>query len=186
MHGRGKDVFGHRAPTAGFEVPLEMLSACHFRIAQQCETLRRLVPHLAARGADEEARAAAARVIRYFDTSAVQHHADEEEDLFPALVESMAGSDAVCIREMTASLAAEHRRLETIWHGLRKALEDVSAGRPAVLEAGAVDAFSSLYRSHIEREEKELLPMAARLLGDDELERVGRAMRERRGIDPVD
>ena len=63
-----------------------MLSACHFRIEQQCATLRHLVPHL-----------------------------------------------------------ARHAR-------------------------------------HVEREEKEPLPMAARLLGDDELERIGRAMRKRHGI----
>ena len=32
------------------------------------------------------------------------------------------------------------------------------------------------------REEKELLPMAARLLSDNDLDRIGRAMLERRGI----
>lgn len=179
----GKSVPGHRAPTAGFEVPLEMLSACHFRIERQCETLRRLVPHLAAHGTDEDAQTAAAGVVRYFDTSAMQHHADEEDDLFPALIESMAGSDPVCIREMTAALAAEHRQLEALWRGLRRVLEEVVAGRVATLDGAAVDAFADGYARHIEREEKELLPMAARLLGDDELEQVGRAMRERRGID---
>jgi hemerythrin-like domain-containing protein len=185
MQSQGKVVPGHRAPSAGFEVPLEMLSACHFRIEQQCDTLRRLVPHLASRGADDEARIAVAKVIRYFDSSAVQHHADEEEDLFPALLESMAGSDAVCIREMTESLTAEHRRLEALWRGLRGALDGVVAGRVAALDAADVEAFGTLYASHIEREERELLPMAARLLGDDALESVGRAMRQRRGIDTV-
>ncbi len=182
----GKNVPGHTAPTAGFEVPLEMLSACHFRIERQCATLRRLVPHLALRGADDEARTAAANVIRYFDTSALHHHADEEDDLFPALIESMAGSDPVCIREMTDALGAEHRELEARWRRLRPVLDDVVAARPTALDSAEVDAFAGLYARHIEREEKELLPMAARLLGDDALARVGRAMRERRGIDPVD
>ena len=43
---------GHSATTVGFEVPLEMLSACHRRVEQQCSTLRRHVPHLAAHGND--------------------------------------------------------------------------------------------------------------------------------------
>ena len=47
--------------------------------------------------------------MRDFDTSARHHHDDEERDLFPALIESMAGSDAVCLRELTAALTAEHR-----------------------------------------------------------------------------
>ncbi len=178
--------FGHRAPSVGFEAPLEMLAACHHRIEAQCATLRRLVAHLARHGADEQALIAADGVVRYFDSAAVDHHADEEADLFPALVESMAGSDPVCIREMTAALTAEHRRLEALWRGLRRQLEAVAAGRAADLDADAVEAFTGLYARHIEREEAELLPMAARLLDDDALDRVGRAMRERRGIAAVD
>ena len=38
---------------------------------------------------------------------------------------------------------------------------------------------------HIAREESELLPMAARLLSDDALQDIGRAMRLRRGITTV-
>jgi len=53
------------------------------------------------------------------------------------------------------------------------------------LESEDVEALVGLYERHIEREESELLPMAARLLSDEDLDRVGRAMRERRGIDPI-
>lgn len=176
---------GHSAPAVGFEVPLEMLSACHSRIEQQCATLRRLVLHLARHGADEQARTAAASVMRYFDTAAVHHHADEEQDLFPALIESMAGSDAVCLRELAAGLTAEHRELEARWQRVRAVLERVVAGDGVSLESEDVEALVGLYERHIEREESELLPMAARLLSDQDLDRIGRAMRERRGIDPV-
>ena len=78
---------------------------------------------MAAHGADRQAREAAAAVMRYFDTSARHHHADEETDLFPALIESMAGSDAVCLRELTAALTADHRALEQRWGRLRRRLE---------------------------------------------------------------
>jgi hemerythrin-like domain-containing protein len=163
-----------------------MLSACHHRIESQSETLRRLVPHLAEQGADEPARAAATAVMRYFDTAALQHHADEEEDLFPALLESMAGSDPVCLRELTQLLSSEHRELEARWRRLRGALSDVLLGDAGGLQDADVEAFTGLYARHIQREEQELLPMAKRLLGDVELEAVGRAMRERRGISAVD
>jgi hemerythrin-like domain-containing protein len=173
---------GYASPSAGFEVPLEMLSACHARIERQCSTLWRLVPHLASRGSDAEARDAAANVMRYFDTSARHHHADEEKDLFPALIQSMAGSDAVCVRELTEGLANEHRELEAHWQRVRSVLEHVAAGERMSLEASDVEALVTLYQRHIEREEMELLPMAARLLSDEDLDRVGRGMRERRGI----
>ena len=177
---------GYSAPTAGFEAPLAMLSACHFRIEHQCSTLRRLAQHLATHGADREARAAAANVIRYFETSAQHHHADEEENLFPALIESMAGSDPVCLRELTEGLAAEHRELEAYWRRLRTALERVASGEIRSLSSTDVEAFVGLYERHIKREEDELLPMAARLLSEEELDHIGRAMRERRGIESVE
>ena len=131
------------------------------------------------------ARTTAINVTRYFDTSATDHHADEEVDLFPALLESMAGSDAVCLREMIEELKADHRVLEAIWSRLRGTLIRIAAGEPLLLTGDHVEALIGLYERHIEREENELLPMAARLLSDDDLVRVGRAMRERRGINEV-
>lgn len=179
------DLPGQASPAVGFEAPLEMLAACHACIEQQCTTLQRLVPHVAGHGADAQARSAAAGAMRYFDTAAVHHHADEEADLFPALIEAVAGSDAVCLRELTAGLAAEHRELESRWRQVRGALAPVAAGATASLESDAITAFVGVYQRHIAREESELLPMAARLLGDDALDRIARAMRERRGIAPV-
>ena len=61
------------APIAGTEAPPEMLAACHRRTEAQCQGLRRLVPHLFAHGADDAARTAAIRLMRYFDTAAVSY-----------------------------------------------------------------------------------------------------------------
>ena len=141
-----------------------MLAACHERIERQCATLRRLVPHLAAHGADEEARTAAGNVLRYFDSAAKHHHDDEEKDLFPALMESMAGSDPVCLRELTDALRADHRALDAVWQRVRASLALVAAGTSAGLSSDDVETLVQGYARHIEREESELLPMAARLL----------------------
>ena len=173
---------GHSAPAVGFEVPLEMLSACHSRIERQCATLERLIDHVARHGVDEQAKAAAAAVMRYFDVAAADHHLDEEEDLFPALLESVAGSDPVCLRELTTALTNEHRELEARWQQrIRPMLVQLSAGASS-LHGDEIRGWIRLYEHHVSREERELLPMAARLLSDAELERIGRAMRERRGI----
>jgi len=173
---------GSSSQAAGFEAPLEMLAACHGRIIERCEVLVRLRAHVATSGADEAACEAARGIMRYFDLAAVQHHADEEEDLFPALLESMAGSDAVCIRELADDLTREHRELERRWMAVRRWLARIEAGDPSAPESGEIEAFADAYTDHIAREEQHLLPMAARLLPDEELERIGRAMRLRRGV----
>lgn len=173
---------GHDAPSAGFEAPLEMLAACHGRVERQCATLRRLADHLPMHGADAQAREAATAVMRYFDTAAVHHHDDEERDLFPALLEAMAGSDAVCLRELTEALRDDHRRLADLWQAVRRGLAGVAAGDAKAFDAAQAQALVDAYRRHIEREDAELLPMAARLLDDAALQAIGEAMRARRGL----
>jgi hemerythrin-like domain-containing protein len=173
---------GFETPAAGFEAPLEMLSACHGRVERQCQTLLRLVPHLAANGPDQAAREVAQSVMRYFDTSARHHHADEEEDLFPALLQAVSRAELVPLRELIDALRAQHRELEQAWVQLRRKLEGIWLGTMGELAADEVGRLVELYRSHIAREEEELLPLAARLLGDAQLDVVGGAMRLRRGI----
>lgn len=176
---------GAATPDASFEAPLEMLAACHGRVEQQCATLRRLAEHLPRHGADRQAREAARAVLRYFDVAAPHHHDDEEQDLFPALLEAMAGSDAVCLRELTASLRADHRQLEAGWRAVRTGLEAVAAGDASAFDPAATQALIDAYGRHMAREDGELLPMAARLLDDAALAAIGRAMRTRRGVPPV-
>src|SRR5690606_22448878 len=142
-----------------------------------CTTLKRLAEHLPVHGSDADARSAATGLKRYFSTAAIQHHADEEQDLFPALIESMAGSDAVCIRGLTTALADEHRTLERLWRRLEAVLDKIELGAAATLPVDTVADFIGLYQRHIQREEDELLPMASRLLGDHDIDRIGRAMR---------
>jgi len=178
----GGDFSDVRGRAARAEGPLEMLSHLHARTLQHCEALRQLVLRLEECGCDEQSRRAAASVLRYFDVCASQYCSDEEEDLFPALLESMAGSDAVCLRDLTSAMAQQHRTLEMMWQRLRKPLAAAAAGKPAAPERGSVDVFVALYRSHIEREQIELLPMAARLLTDDALGQVASSMRKRHSV----
>lgn len=173
---------GFSAPAASFEVPLEMLSACHGRVEAQCQTMLRLIPHLATDGPDQAAREAAQNIMRYFDTSAKHHHADEEEDLFPALLRTAPESGRAYVIGLIDALLAQHRELELVWYQVRRKLEGLLLGVKPNLGMDEVERMVGLYRAHIAREEEELLPLAAHLLEGAELDVVGRAMRLRRGI----
>lgn len=173
---------GQATAAATPEVPLEMLSACHGRVQTQCETLQRLCDHLPQHGADSAAVQAAEAVLRYFRQAAPHHHADEEADLFPALLDATSGAEHADVRRLTRTLVQDHRALEDLWRRLEGELERVRAGDAAALARGTVEGFVAAYTQHIEREETELLPLAARLLDAAALGRVGATMRERRGI----
>lgn len=161
-----------------FSDPLGLLRACHGRIADHCRTLERLLPHLAARGADAEAREAMARVHRYFSTAALHHHEDEEQDLFPRLRGREADLDALIAR-----LEEEHARLARHWAELRPLLADPArAAAPGGPFAGAVERFVTGYLGHAATENEHLLPRAAGLLDAAALAVMGRAMARRRGV----
>ncbi len=179
---------GFSSPSASTEAPLEMLAACHGRVEQQCRTLLRLPPHLQAHGADESARQAARAVMRYFDTAAQDHHADEEQDLFPTLlsVAMESADEAQRLRDLTQALLADHQRIGGLWRELRQALAAVAEAQAIELPLEPVQAFVAAYRRHIELEEGELLPLAARLLSQADIGRIGAAMRQRRGIAAID
>lgn len=160
--------------------PLSALYACHRRVLAYCATLRRLVLHLADCGCNREAQVISHGVLRFFDNEIPQHYADEEEDLFPALIDSMAGSDAVCLQALTRGSAEQHRALSVQWDLLREPLEEIAAGRRSLLSSESVEAFARLWHDHIGAEEGELLPMASRLLTDGDLARVKQSMQIRR------
>ena len=171
---------GFNAPAAGFDEPVDMLSACHDKLRSRCETLSRLPGHVALHGADEQARSAAQNILRYFDGPALYHHADEEKDLFPALLESVAGSDATCLRGLFDKLSNEHRLLENQWQRLRPLLQQLCDGKAVELPDSDIQAFIQGYAGHLQCEDQELLPMARRMLDSAALRQIGQAMNLRR------
>ena len=161
----------------GFDDPLGMLRACHRRIERQLGTLNRLLRHLPEHHADPDARAAATAILRYFDTAAINHHADEEQSLFPRLV--IAAPD---VRILARQLEREHEALAARWARLRPLLSAIVARCGAYLPVKDVDLFCAAYGAHIAREEGELLPRAEQALSAKALAEIGAEMAARRDV----
>lgn len=169
-------------PPAGFDDPLEMLFGCHRRIEKQLETLKRLRAHLDAKGIDAEASAAAEAVLRYFRKAAVDHHADEEQDVFPLIEQRIEDADeAARFRELRARLESEHRKLEEAWARVRKPLEGIAEGLMRPLAEVEVGAFADAYNAHIAAEEATLKELF-RWLDARDIEALGRSMAARRSV----
>lgn len=160
--------------------PLEMLEACHERIEAQLKTLERLLDHLPRHGADEQARQAARNVLRYFELAGPNHHEDEERNLFPTLIERAGTENVAVVRSLVADLLADHVQMAAALDVVRRQLLPIAEGSGAALEAVAVRHLAALYRRHIEKENRELLPLARRLLPPVDVEALSRAMTARR------
>ena len=167
------DIFPEPAPD--FSDPLGLIRACHQRMLSHCELLEKLAAHLRHSGADDDARKAARQAHRYFSTSAVFHHQDEEEDLFPRI-----GRSSMAMADTVHRLRQDHRALDEAWAALGPMLENIAHVGDTERFAQLVAQYCDAYREHIRIEEREFLDRAQHMLSSDELRKIGKAMQERR------
>jgi len=150
-------------PTPGDEDPLERFAHCHDGILRQLQALDGL-PALAETAA--QARRSAEQTLRFFRDVIYEHHGQEEQELFPAVLASAApGEELAHVQRVVAQLTREHREIEAAWEALAPALKALTKGREAVLDADAVQALVRRYRDHAGFEEREFLPLSEAILG---------------------
>lgn len=166
------------APSAGFDDPMALLDACHRRVAGFCDTLERLMAHLATSGPDQDARRAAARIAFYFDQAAPHHHADEEIDLLPLLRVRAVGGERSMIEAWDKRIASEHGEQQAVWMALRTQLQSVVEGIGDTLVRAP--EFIAMQREHFGFEDREVFPRARTLLLAEDIDALGRAMARRR------
>lgn len=153
--------------------PIEAFSQCHAGILSGLRELAGL-PEMVA--AAEQARRVAGETLTIFDRSVLDHHADEEAELFPAVLKSAApGDEYVRVEAMIERLVAEHRTVEALWKKLKPSLRSAAAGKPVEVNAADVAALMRLYAAHAGFEESQFLPLAQDILGrnDNHLAALG-------------
>ena len=173
-------------PAAGFDQPLELWLACHDRVRRMTGLLERLREHIANMGADDAARVTATSIRRYFDEAAPRHHEDEEVDLFPLLRRRLpvkAPDRLPEVEQALARLEADHVSLGRAWQQVRPVLEAIERGESVPLDAATVRTFADGYRGHCEVEDTIVADALRLCLDDAELDALGQAMAERRGVD---
>jgi Hemerythrin HHE cation binding domain len=142
--------------------PLETFSQCHVGIRSQLESLGQL-PDLLEQAA--RARQIAAATLKFFREAVFEHHAQEEGELFPAVLASaIDGDERTRVQAIVARLTKEHREVEAAWSRLEPGLKDVSKGRESTLDGAAVAALVTAYTAHARYEEQEFLPLSQVIL----------------------
>jgi hypothetical protein len=142
--------------------PLNEFSQCHTGILAQ---LDKLVDFPAQVAAAERSRQTAAGLTALFSRGVLEHHAEEENELFPAVLRSALPAEADTVREQAERLTREHRVIESLWKRIEGAVSAVAKGRHAEIDDEVVAELVRLYRAHAAFEEEEFLPLSARILG---------------------
>jgi hemerythrin-like domain-containing protein len=139
--------------------PFAALDRTHHQVMEVLKQFDRLLAHLDENGADKVARASAAEICDFFAKHARQHHADEEQHVFPGL---LASGDAALIQHVLR-LQQDHGWLEEDWLELSPQIEAIAAGYnwyDLVMLRHALPVFTALYQEHIALEESLVYPAA--------------------------
>lgn len=167
---------GHKHVTRdGFEI----LDQCHRDTLVALETMGQLVALLEVEGDSERVREMAGDVVKFFSTTARQHHEDEERHVFP---KALVGSDAEIVQAVLR-LQQDHNWLEEDWMELSPHLRALAAGHSlwdlAFLRE-ATEVFTALSHDHMALEESCVYPQARARLRAGERHEMGREMAARR------
>jgi hypothetical protein len=158
--------------------PLATFTRCHLGIVSQLQSSVQLPGLLSAAA---RARANARRTLELFANAVLPHHAEEESELFPAVLRNARGDEQETVRTLVERLTAEHRDIEARWRVLEPQVRDAAEGRPVRIEPLAMADLVRVYLRHARVEETEFLPVAEAILaraGEDAA--LGLALHQRK------
>jgi hemerythrin-like domain-containing protein len=162
-------------PPSLLDEPLAYIFADHFRQRTVCSALRRFVL------ADKVLREDADAVASFLSKDVPLNHADEEEDLFPAVLRRAQAQDN--LGGVLARLVEDHRRSVPIVDSIVAVMSSGTAEAVAVDEAAreAMRLYVSVESSHVAIENGIVLAFARMRLTEADLEGMSRSMKARRG-----
>ena len=161
-----------------FEDPIGLIYAEHYRCRVVCNTLDEIVGRFPVLPGADELRS----LLTFFETDLSNHVADEEQTLFPMLVERCEDNDNW--ESIGGLLLEEHNADKQLVDQVLIGLRALASGQPLInAEAfvAAARAMSESQRRHLAWENSVVLPLARKRLTPADLVDLGRAMAERRG-----
>lgn len=176
-----------------FAKPLLLLGDCHRRIEKFLDQLIHVTEITGGAPLSDQSRQELDTALRYFNQLPALHNADEEESLFPRLRQIAQGETEIAVKACEAlaimnrleseHVAAEkrHNTIESI--GNLWLEKDILPEMEVQLLRKEVLSLRKFYAAHIDLEDSQLFPLAAKLLDQKELESIGREMATRRGED---
>lgn len=142
-------------------LPIHSFSHCHDGLRAQ---LRSLTQAAQQTGAPPHARAFTLQALESLRVAMFDHHGEEENELFPAVLAASNTAEYAELRAMADLLTVEHRRIEALWLALEPGLAQRALGDAVQLDPALLTDLVTRYDAHARQEEEQFLPLAETIL----------------------
>jgi hemerythrin superfamily protein len=143
------------------ELPITSFTRCHLGIVSQLEKTARL-PELV--DAARRARQTATDTLALFQQTVLPHHAEEEAELFPAVLSAANAAERARLQPVVDRLIAEHRTTEALWKRMQPVMRAAARGSVSEIDAEGMEELVRKVLRHARYEETVFLPVAERIL----------------------
>ncbi len=155
-------------------------SNCHTRILKNFSKLKHLSDWQDFSNPNTQAMIKG--LIKYFKKEVWQHHQEEEQELFEAVLDcTHSGPNAELAKEYVDRLIREHRDMEDQWRRVvKKDLRRLARGKSDKFNRKAAAKLAGDYLEHARFEEDVFLPFAEKCLKGTGMSALGLALHLRR------
>lgn len=143
------------------ELPLTNFTRAHLGIVSQLEITARL-PELV--DAANRARKTAADTLDLFRNVLLPHHAEEEAELFPAVLKACNAAERARVQPIVDRLTSEHRSVEALWKQMEPSIRAAAKGSSPEVDAEMMEEVVRKVLRHARYEEVVFLPLSERIL----------------------
>ncbi|HPU52654.1 MAG TPA: hemerythrin domain-containing protein [Burkholderiaceae bacterium] len=169
-----------RAADADFD-PMQLFSGCHARIHERMGMMQALAEMLDVGAPTPPAAARLAdTIVRFYESTVLAHHREEEQELWPMLERVGNDSDIETFKAIGKRLKDEHQQLEALWDSLTPELRRLAKGKAARIDPGKLSQLAQAYDQHAAFEDAVVIPMARFLLSPSDQSRLNISIALRR------
>ncbi len=171
----------NESPT--FERPLSLLRSCHDKIIHFSSSLYKLSQALASKGWTEQLQTSAEQIRHYFNIAGPEHHKDEEEHLFPAIIAldpEATQTGSLELISLINTMIKEHVESDALWAQLDVMLAERTTDYTTLEQLAR--QFAETMRQHAELENKQIFPFAEQHISTAQFKEMGQEIARRRGI----
>jgi len=164
-------------PATDFSSGLQVITDYHQDFLARGVKLVELAEEIQKKGMTEQLANQCMNMYCHYSHATILHHKDEEEALFPLLVDQSS-----LIIGMIERLIMDHEEIETSWAAVSSRLSHPENITNADHFLHITKEFEKILRDHLTREDEDFSPQIKKILSTEQLELAGRKMSELRHL----